>query len=140
MPLTEHPDLLYNSNILTMALCIKLQHGKLSAPFGGAYDSQLLAGRRLRFRHNSGLTMQLDLPLNTNINSNKVATYQATSGTIVSCGQSVMTLDLQAQQHCYAVLMILPHPAITEVFSARRNVEAAKDVAFIIQTQNKHET
>lgn len=137
MPLTEHPDLLYNSNVLTLALCIKLQHGTLYAPFSGLYDSKLLAGRRLRFRHSSGLVMQLDLPLCANISSDAGVAHLATSGASVNNGQSVMQLDLQAQQHCYAVLMILPHPAIAEVFSTRRYAEATKDIAFIIQTKNK---
>ncbi|MBZ9613561.1 PTS glucose transporter subunit IIA [Rheinheimera maricola] len=140
MPLTEHPDLLYNSNVLTLALCIKLQHGTLKAPFSGVFDRQLLGGRRLRFKHNSGLVIQLDIPLDADMTNGKSVNHLVKSGATIRSGESVMSLDIRAYGNCHVVLMILPHPAITHAFSARRHVEALNDAALIIQTGNKPKT
>lgn len=138
LPVSAHPDLLYNTNVLTHALCIKLQHGTLRSPFNGVYDCRLLAGCRLRFRHSSGVTMQLDLPLPPAQKN----TYSCVvlSGSKVTAGQAVMEVDLQMPGDCYAALMLLPHPAINAASSCSRFVEAAKDTAFIIQTLTKNST
>jgi PTS system glucose-specific IIA component len=141
LPLSAHPDLLYNANVLALALCIKLQHGTLTAPFAGHYSACLQSNRRLRFRHSSGLTAQLDLPHSvTNSNGKGMITLTHTDS-MVRAGQPVVKLDLQYLQNdnssCYAVLMLLPHPAIQNVFCAEHYVEAASDTAIIIQLNNK---
>lgn len=139
-PLSVHPDLLYNANVLALALCIKLQHGTLVAPFAGHYSACLQSNRRLRFRHSSGLTAQLDLPRSlANCNGKGVITLTP-PGSMVRSGQPVVKLDLQSLQGdsgCYAVLMLLPHPAIQNAFCAARYVGAAEDTAVIIQLNNK---
>lgn len=137
LPLSAHPDLLYNSNVLTDALCIKLQQGTLRAPFNGQYDSRLLNGRRLRFRHSSGLTMQLDLPINKATLAYPYR-HEVGSGCEVTVGQQILSLDLQALQECYAVLMLLPNPAILASYSCSKYVEASVDTAIIIQTLTKN--
>jgi phosphotransferase system IIA component len=139
-PLNKHPDLLYNSNILPQALCIELQHGTLISPFTGQFSCQLLSGRRLCFKHNSGLTVQLDLPAALNHVPACALKPLVPSGQRVQAGQAVVKLDLQllsANEGQFAVLMVLPHPAISAVFSAERLVDAAQDTAIIIQLKNR---
>lgn len=139
MPLTSHPELLFNANVLPQALCIKLQHGTLVAPFAGSYSSTLLDGRRLRFKHKSGLTMQLDLADRKTYRHGVAIRHLVNSGQQVHAGQAVIRLDLQLLQHSnadWAVLTVLPHSAINAVFSAERFVTAAEDTAFTIQLKN----
>jgi sugar PTS system EIIA component len=140
MPLSMHPDLLYNTNVLPQALCIKLQHGTLVSPFSCQFNCQLLSGRRLSFKHNSGLTVQLDLPATITQASGSAVRPLVASGQNVHAGQAVMKLDLQligADQGLFAVLMVLPHPVISNVFSVERFVDAAQDSAIIIQIKNR---
>lgn len=140
MPLHDHYDPLYSNNILPLALCIKLENGTVYAPFNCEYSYCLMSGRRLRFKHQSGLILQIDLPgISDAVNDNSIV--HLTSGNIrVSAGQAVVKLDLQqlVGNNCnYAVLMILPHPIIASVSSSERFVDAVSDTAITIQLKSK---
>lgn len=140
LPISSHPELLYNSGILQHALCIKLQQCLVTAPFNSHYQSSLNGRRRLRFKHNSGLTLQLELPSSIVARFGQGIEFLATSGQQLSAGQPVLRLDphyLQSGLDCYAALMILPHPAIEAIFCMQRYVTAATDTAFIIQLKTK---
>lgn len=140
LPVNAHPQQLYNSSALSSALCIKLQQGTVVAPFNSLYQCSLNGRRRLRFKHSSGLTLQLDLPSSTVADFGRGIEYLAQSGQQLKAGQPVLKLDpyfLQLEQGCYAVLMVLPHPAIEAIFSMQRYVKAAEDTAIIIQLKNK---
>jgi sugar PTS system EIIA component len=140
MPLSAHPDFLYSADVLPQGICIKLQQGSLVAPFSGQYSCSLQGGRRLSFKHQSGLQVQLDLPESINSSRSSAVKHLIRSGQSVHAGQSVIKLDLQllhAEAGCIAVLMIVPHPAIAAVSSAARFVEAGQDTAFIIQLKNR---
>jgi sugar PTS system EIIA component len=140
MPLSAHPDCLYSADVLPQAVCIKLQQGTLVAPFTGQYSCCLQGGRRLSFKHQSGLQLQLDLPESIHSSRSSAMKHLLRSGQSVHAGQAVIKLDLQllhADVGCIAVLMIVPHPAIAAVNSAARFVEAAQDTAFIIQLKNR---
>lgn len=140
LPMTAHPERLYNSGILQLALCIKLQQGTVVAPFNSLYQCSLNGRRRLSFNHSSGLTLQLDLPSSVIAGLGQGIEHLADSGQQLSAGQPVLKLDpyyLQAEHGCYAALMILPHPAIEAIFSMQRYVTAATDTAIIIQLKNK---
>lgn len=137
--LNAHPQLCYNADVLPQAVCIILQHGTLCAPFTGQYSSSLHGGRRLSFKHQGGLKLQLDLPEAVNENNGTAVKHLVRCGQTVQAGQPVMKLDLQllpADSGRMAVLMIAPHPAITSVISTARYVEAVHDTAFIIQLKN----
>lgn len=140
LPLHAHTDPLYNTTVLPQALCIKLQHDTLIAPFAGIYDRSLLGGRRLNFRHKSGLTLQLDLPEDNSLKHGEVIKPLVHDGAPVIAGQPVLRLDpklLQADMGYLIVLMVLPHPAISAVFSAERVVTAGQDAVFTLQMKNK---
>lgn len=140
LPINVHPERLYNSAGPAQALCIKLQQGVVMAPFNCLYQCSLNGRRRLRFKHSSGLTIQLDLPSGVTAAFGQGIEYLAGSGQQLRAGQPVLKLDpryLQADQGCYATLMILPHPAIEAIFSMQRYVTAATDTAIIIQLKNK---
>ena len=140
LPVNAHPQQLYNSSALSSALCIKLQQGTVVAPFNSLYQCSLNGRRRLRFKHSSGLTLQLDLPQSIMAGLGQGIEFLASSGQQLSAGQPVLKLDpyyLQAEQGCYAALMVLPHPAIEAIFSMQRYVTAATDTAIIIQLKNK---
>jgi len=139
-PLVEHPDPIYSSNILPQAICIKLQQGLLYAPFNCQYSSHLFCGRRLRFKHQNGLSLQLDLPQLTLEEANHTIKQLVSNNSQVKAGQPIVRLDLQHFAHSastYAVLMLLPHPAVTAVFSSERHVDAVKDNVMIIQIKSK---
>ncbi|MCS4307621.1 phosphotransferase system IIA component [Rheinheimera pacifica] len=140
LPISSHPELLYNSGIVQQALCIKLQQNTVVAPFNSLYQCSLNGRRRLRFKHSSGLTLQLDFPSSVMSGLGKGIEYLADSEQLLSAGQPVLRLDphyLQAGQGCYAALMVLPHPAIEAIFCMQRYVAAATDIAIIIQLKNK---
>ena len=140
LPLHAHTDLLYNTTVLTQAICIKLTHGTLIAPFAGVYERSLLAGRRLSFRHKSGLTLQLDLPEDSSLQHGEAIKSLVHDGEQVISGQPVLRLDpklLQAETGYLVVLMVLPHPAILAVFSAERFVAAGLDAVFTLQMKKK---
>lgn len=140
LPLSMHPDLLYNANVLPQALVVKLEDGTLFSPFSCQFSSQLLASRRVCFTHKSGLTMQLDLPTAINQAPGCAVKQLVPSNTQVAPGKAVIKLDLQllpGDSGHFAVLMILPHPAISAVFSAQRFVDAVKDTAITIQINNR---
>lgn len=139
LPVSAHPQTLYNCGALPSALCIKLQQGTVVAPFNSLYQCSLNGRRRLRFKHSSGLTLQLDLPQSIMAGLGQGVEFLASSGQQLSAGQPVLRLDphyLQTQQGCYVVLMVLPHPAIEAIFSMQRYVDAATDTAIIIQLKN----
>lgn len=139
-PLIEHPDPIYSSNILPQAICIKLQQGLLYAPFNCQYSCHLFFGRRLRFKHQSGLILQLDLPQLTQEEANHTIKQLVCNNSHIKAGQPIVKLDLQNITHNaspYAVLMLLPNPAVTAVFSTERHVDAVKDNAMIIQIKSK---
>ncbi|MDP5144690.1 PTS glucose transporter subunit IIA [Rheinheimera baltica] len=138
-PVTTHSDLLYNANVLPQALCIDLQHGTLVSPFSGHFTNSLHGGRRLTFKHKSGLTLQIDLMVSQNISPSMAIKQLVGSGQAVQQGQTVLRLDLQLLQNsdeCKAVLSVLPHPAIAAVYSSEYFVEASNDNAFVIQLKN----
>jgi sugar PTS system EIIA component len=138
-PLNTHADLLYNANVLEQALCIKLQHGTLVSPFHGCFNSLLSGGHRVSIKHQSGLTMLIDLPDITTLTNGNLAKSLVRSGQVVRAGQPIIQLDLQllqANDDKVVVLILMPHPAITAVFSAERFVDAAQDSAIIIQLKN----
>lgn len=140
LPLHAHTDPLYNTNALPLALCIKLQHDTLVAPFAGIYSNSLLAGHRLSFRHKTGLTLQLDLPDDKNLRYGRAIQHLVNDGSQVIAGQPVLRLDpklLQADTGCLVVLMLLQHPAISTVFSSERFVAAGQDTVFTLQMKNK---
>lgn len=140
LPLHAHPDPLYNTNVLPQALCMKLQHDTLVAPFAGLYNSSLLFGRRLSFRHKTGLTLQLDLPEDKSLKHGGAIKHLVNDGSQVIAGQPVLRLDpklLQADGVYMLVLMLLQHPAISTVLSAERFVAAGQDTLFTIQLKNK---
>ncbi|HEY0924761.1 PTS glucose transporter subunit IIA [Rheinheimera pacifica] len=140
LPISSHPELLYNSGIMQQALCIKLQQGTVVAPFNSLYQCCLNGRRRLRFKHSSGLTLQLDLSSHLIADCSQGIEHLAGSNQQLRAGQPVLRLDphyLQASQGCYAALMILPHPAIEAIFCMQRYIAAAADTAIIIQLKNK---
>lgn len=140
MPLTSHSDLLYNANVLSQALCIKVQHDTLLAPFSGDYSYSLAGGRRLSFKHKSGLTLQLDLSDKPFQGQGAAIRRLVDCGQTVQAGQPVVRLDLQLlRDPCgyQVVFMVLPHPAIMAVFGIERFVEAGLDTALTIKLKNK---
>jgi len=140
LPLSAHPDLIYNANVLAQALCIKLQHGTLLSPLNGIFEYRLQDGRRLSFSHKSGLVVQIDLAQMQGTLPGLIVKHLVKTGQTVRAGQPVVKLDLQSlhsRGDNLLVLMIMPHPAITAVFSTERFVEAAKDTAILIQLKNK---
>lgn len=139
-PLQYHTDPLYRANVLPQTLCMKLQHDTLVAPFAGFYDSCLQNGRRLSFRHKTGLTLQLDLPQNKEPGRGWAIKPLVFSQKQVKATQPILRLDpklLQDTEGYLIVLTILPHPAISAVFSTERFVEAGLDNLFTIQLKNK---
>lgn len=132
-PVLGHPDPLYNSGIMSQAASVELQQGTVRAPFSGHYSYDLSVGRRLRFKHTSGLILQLELPLwIADLYSTGIA-YLATSGTSVTQGQAVLQLDLQRlrQQHeVICAIFLNNHPAIKQLYAQSRWLQAVKDTLF----------
>lgn len=140
MPLSAHSDPLYHSNVLSYALCIKPKSDTLLAPFHCSYSSCLYFSRRLIFKHKTGLTLQVDLPDVLQHGQNKSARTLSQPGSNVATGQPILRLAPQVLQNSSTdllTLMIVPNPAIAEVFSIERFVEAGRDTVFTIQLKNK---
>ena len=140
MSINEHPDLLYNANVLKHALCIKLQHGTLVAPFNAKLNTALSIGRRLTFTHKSGLTLQIVLPLGLAASNGKGIRFQHHSEQTVQAGQEILQVDMQyfqQQQPIYAAVILMVLPTVQTVFSAMKHVEAGLDPIFVIQLTKK---
>jgi phosphotransferase system IIA component len=133
LPVTSHPDLLYNTNVLPAALCIQLTQGTLLAPFNGDCEFSLQYNRRVSIKHRSGLTLLIEL-------SNELCAQQhmrmqhTGSGPIVA-GQLILTFDLPLVKHhnSYAVVIINPGNNIAEIRACQRQVIAGADPLLVLQ-------
>ncbi|MGI5309482.1 PTS glucose transporter subunit IIA [Rheinheimera sp. WS51] len=135
--LTEHPDPLYSAMYLEQALCIKLQQTSIKAPFKGNLSFSLQGNRRLCFKHKSGISVQLDLPLALFEQHANALRRLSISPLEVTAGQEVIYIEphwLNSQQPLYCTLALLPHPMIKALFCSERRVIAAQNAVMIIQT------
>jgi len=140
LPLSEHPEPLYHNGILPLAVCIRLEHGIITAPFNCLFSRRLNNGRRLSFRHHSGFTLQLELP-------QEIATFHG-AGLIsyvetpaeVKAQQQVMQLDLQRfrqQGQLYAIVMPEPFPRLHTAHCRQRKVLAGQDILYSLELNQK---
>ncbi len=137
LPVTEHPDRLYNASALPAALCIEVKQGTVVAPFNGECHFSLHNNRRITFKHQSALTLVLEL--SSELCQHRGTRTMVQHGSSVRTGQPVLSAELPAGHStaCYAVAMLLPHPAVTDIFASRRFVTAGADTMIILQLKNK---
>lgn len=133
LPVTSHPDLLYNANVLPAALCIQLTQGTLLAPFNGECEFSLQYNRRISIKHRSGLILQVEF-------SNELCAQQhmrrqhTNTGPVVA-GQPLLTFELSLVKHhnSYAVVMLYPDNTIAEIRACQRQVIAGADPLLALQ-------
>ncbi|MEH8018326.1 PTS glucose transporter subunit IIA [Rheinheimera muenzenbergensis] len=132
LPITSHPDLLYNANVLTAALCIQLTQGTLLAPFNGVCELSLLYHRRITIKHRSGLTLAIEL--GCEMHSRNIAQWQTNVFNVVA-GQPILAFDLPAnrRQKNYATVMISPPQSVNEISTSQRAVTAGVDALLVLQ-------
>ena len=132
LPITSHPDLLYNTNILPAALCIELTHGTLLAPFSGSCEFSLLGERRVTMKHRSGLGVVIDLSPLTD--SKPFAVRRLDTRSTISTGQPIATFDVSARgrQKYYAAVMLILPGGVSEILACERSVTAGVDPLIII--------
>lgn len=137
LPVTSHPDLLYNANVLPAALCIKLTQGKLLAPFSGVCTFSLQYNRRISINHRSGLILHIEFCAKLFAQNSKQKQLIC-AGNVVA-GQQLMSIELPANQQnaCYAVVMLSNHHSISEVWTCQRQVIAGTDPLLIIKQKNQ---
>ena len=137
LPVTSHPDLLYNANVLPAALCIKLTQGKLLAPFSGVCSVSLQYNRRISIKHRSGLTLHIEFCA-TLFEKHAKQKQLICAGNVIA-GQQLMSFELAANQQNagYAVIMLSHHHSFSEVWACQRQVNAGIDPLLLIK-QNNH--
>lgn len=141
LPAEQHPEPLYQQNLLPVAITAKLQHGLIVAPFAGLFTTQLDTERRLIIRHASGLRLLLELPANIIDLQGRGLHWLSSRQLQVNAGQPLLQLDLAFLEleleldalYC-ALVLDLPKPAESKVFCRQAKVNAAQDPLFIIQT------
>lgn len=137
LPVTSHPDLLYNANVLPTALCIKLSQGKLLSPFSGVCTFSLQYNRRICIKHRSGLILQIEFCATLFAQNSKQKQFIG-AGNVIA-GQQLMSFELPSNQHnaCYAVIMLSNHPSASEIWACQRQVIAGIDPLLFIEQNNQ---
>lgn len=136
--LSHHPDILYAKSALPFALCLKLSHGEVKAPFNCHFSRRLDGGRRLCFTQGKGLRLQVELPEDIIKHQSRGLHWLANDKQQLMQGQPVLRIDLQQfHQPLIAVIMLEPHPAFIAVHSMQYQVDAATDPCFIINLKQK---
>ncbi len=139
LPLTSHPDLLYNANVLAAALCIQVTQGTLLAPFNGVCDFSLQYNRRVSIKHRSGLTLLVEL--SNELCAKQHMRKQHTDKANVVAGQALLSFELPAHKHdhCYAVVMLCTNHSIAEIWACQRQVIAGTDPLLILKQKTDNQ-
>ncbi|GAB2925744.1 PTS glucose transporter subunit IIA [Rheinheimera gaetbuli] len=139
LPVTSHPDLLYNTNVLPAALCIQLTQGTLLAPFNGDCEFSLQYNRRVSIKHHSGLTLQVEFS-NELCGQQHMRKQHSNKGSVVA-GQLLLTFELPLVKHrnSYAVVMLCPDNTIAEIHACQRLVLAGTDPLLIIKNNTDNQ-
>lgn len=139
LPVTSHPDLLYNTNVLPAALCIQLTQGTLIAPFNGVCDFSLQYNRRVSIKHRSGLTLLVELS-NELCEKLPMRLLQTDNGNVVA-GQQLLNVELPIHKlhNSYAVVMLYPNNNIAEISACQRQVIAGKDPLLMLKQNTENQ-
>lgn len=139
MPISSHPYLLYRQDILPNTLSCKLEQGTFYAPFNAEFATSRDVDRRLTFKHLSGLTLTLDLPIELRDLHGKGMHWLCRANQHVTAGTPVLQLDLPFLQiqlpevHCLATISA-PKP-LGKIYSRKARVNANEDALFVLQLQ-----
>lgn len=140
MPLNEHPLPLYAQDILKNTLACRLQQGTLYAPFNAQLSTSRDVNRRLVFKHQSGLTLTLDLPVSLRNLNGKGMHWLSHSGMQVAAGKPVLQLDLPYLQiqldDIYCLATITGSARLDKIYSRRAQVNANTDAIFVLQLKS----
>lgn len=134
LPISSHPDLLYNSNVLPSALCIQMTQGTLLAPFSGRFGFSLLGNRRITMKHQTGLGMVIDLK--SSAENDAFTIMPLKSENEMKAGQPLATFDLSGRRRHkhYAAVMLMCPAGVSEIVACQRSVTAGTDPLFILHS------
>lgn len=137
LPASMHPEPLYQQDILPATLCCKLLQGTLYAPFNAEFSTARDLDRRLRFTHQSGLTLCLDLPVALRKLHGKGMHWLCRSGQKIAAGSAVLQLDLPylqlALNEIYCLATLNSPARLNKIYSRQAKVNANQDPLFVLQ-------
>ncbi|CAM5190539.1 PTS glucose transporter subunit IIA [Alishewanella longhuensis] len=137
MPISEHPQPLYYQAILPNTLSCKLQHGTIYTPFNAEFSTARDVDRRLIFKHQSGLSLTLDLPVALRTLQGKGMHWLSRSGQQLTAGTPVLQLDLPYLQllldDIYCLATIAGSARLDKIYSRKAQVNANEDALFVLQ-------
>ncbi|MCB5227510.1 PTS glucose transporter subunit IIA [Alishewanella sp. 16-MA] len=137
LPISMHPELLYQQDIFPATLCCKLQQGTLYAPFSGHFTTARAGERRLIFTHTSGLTLTVDLPFAISIDHGKGLHWLCRAPREVKAGTPILQIDLAYWQlvldELYCVASLSLPSKLDKLLSRQAQVLANQDPLFVLQ-------
>jgi phosphotransferase system IIA component len=138
-PVTQHPEPLYQQDLLPAAVCVRLEHGLILTPFTCQLHTTLAAERRLHFQHQSGMKLCLELsPKLAKLNGRGLHWLAAKTQTL-SAGTPVLQLDLAFLQleldleELYCLLYLDSPVRIDKLYCRQSQLVAGQDPLFIMQ-------
>lgn len=137
MPMTAHPDPVYQHAPAQNGCCIALAQGLVTAPFHASCQLSLLHNRRLRFTHKSGLTLVVEfVPA---LFTDRIVTSYINKNCQVKAGQPVLQIGPQSSlsDKAFAIVMLATPEAVTKALACERFVETGKDSLFILQRMSE---
>ncbi|GHG70770.1 hypothetical protein GCM10010919_21540 [Alishewanella longhuensis] len=136
-PLNMHPMPLYYQDILPSTLSCKLQQGTIYAPFNAEFSTARDLDRRLVFKHQSGLSLTLDLPVALRNLHGKGMHWLSRSCKKITAGTPVLQLDLPYLQlvldDIYCLATIVGSVYVDKIYSRKAQVNANEDPLFVLQ-------
>ena len=137
LPISMHPELLYQQDIFPATLCCKLQQGTIYAPFNGRFTTARAGERRLIFTHVSGLTLTLDLPVALSTDHGKGLHWLCRAPQDIKMGMPILQLDLAYWQlvlnDLYCVASLSLPSKLDKLLSRQAQVVANQDPLFVLQ-------
>lgn len=139
VPISQYQQAFFQQDVLTTAIACKLDHGLILSPFAGMLSLQLSVQRRLVFRHQSGLSLLLELPSALSRLNGRGLNWLIDQHQPLSAGQPVLQLDLSYLQMAldlddFWVVVALHSPlAIDKLYCRQAKLNAGTDPLFILQ-------
>lgn len=138
-PVTQHPEPLYQQDLLPAAVCVRLEHGLILAPFACQLQTTLAADRRLHFLHQSGTKLCLELsPKLAKLNGRGLH-WLAAKAQPLTAGTPVLQLDLAFLQleldleELYCLLYLDSPVRMDALYCRQSRLAAGQDPLFIMQ-------
>jgi len=130
-PLTSQSPSLFRSGLAGDGIWLELRDNQILSPFSSQFSRSNATGQQLRWRHSSGLVMQLDFPLFTKQLHGVGFHWAVPEQAEVNAGSLIAQFDLgllnPLGQKFGVLLRLLPHPKINRIHCRSGYHQAVKD-------------